>query len=216
MAVNRVAGLCICAGVAHGAMHIRRAEGGDSGRMANLVRRSFRGDVTWGDSPLVVAQVLQAQFSLYLNLRARLAGQPRKGDALFVATQDAWGDAILGCVDMRLICYDEVNSQCLPAVPATAAQRPHTFRMRPYLSNLSVHPRARRRGIATALVEHCEAQALHWGLDEIVLEVMEPNEAALSLYKKMGYAIEHCDEQGEMDVVADGASTHAQRLNFAS
>ena len=57
------------------------------------------------------------------------------------------------------------------------------------LSNLSVSPRARRRGVAMSLCREAERMAKEdWTFDEICLKVEEGNDAARSLYeKKLGY-----------------------------
>lgn len=56
-----------------------------------------------------------------------------------------------------------------------------------YLSNLAVHPRARRRYIGEALVRQAEQQAKEWGCRTIALHVDVTNSAAIDLYTKMGY-----------------------------
>ena len=57
----------------------------------------------------------------------------------------------------------------------------------PVLANLSVSPKARRRGIASKLAAKCEAVAKGWGYDEIALAVESTNEPAKRLYRKRGY-----------------------------
>jgi len=57
----------------------------------------------------------------------------------------------------------------------------------PVLANLSVSPKARRRGIASKLAARAEAVAKSWGYDEIALAVESANEPAKRLYRKRGY-----------------------------
>ena len=57
----------------------------------------------------------------------------------------------------------------------------------PVLANLSVSPKARRRGIAFKLAARAEAVAKSWGYDEIALAVESTNEPAKRLYRKRGY-----------------------------
>jgi ribosomal protein S18 acetylase RimI-like enzyme len=52
---------------------------------------------------------------------------------------------------------------------------------------LAVHPAARRRGVARALVEHCLADARRLGLTELVLSSMPEMTAAHTLYVSLGF-----------------------------
>tara|TARA_B110000971_G_scaffold60026_1_gene61323 strand:- start:98 stop:460 length:363 start_codon:yes stop_codon:yes gene_type:complete len=68
--------------------------------------------------------------------------------------------------------------------------------VRPYLSNLCVSPKFRRRGLGKQLCQLCEQIAAeNWNYDEIFLHVVEDEDspsAALKLYQHMGY--ERLDE----------------------
>lgn len=57
--------------------------------------------------------------------------------------------------------------------------------------NIAVHPDARRRGIARALMEEAELLAKERGIVFLSLEVRESNLAARSLYSSLGF-----EEQG--------------------
>ena len=57
------------------------------------------------------------------------------------------------------------------------------------IADIWVEPHARRRGIATALVRHCEHECKMRGADEVRLTVYALNEGALGLYKSLGYDI---------------------------
>ncbi|NEO82761.1 MAG: GNAT family N-acetyltransferase [Spirulina sp. SIO3F2] len=59
----------------------------------------------------------------------------------------------------------------------------------PYISNLAVHSRYRRRGIATQLLLRSEAQAIAWGFQDVYLHVLEHNHPAQSLYTSLGYQL---------------------------
>jgi len=54
--------------------------------------------------------------------------------------------------------------------------------------NLAVHPDFRRRGIAQALTDRLIEHAREAGIKRITLEVRPSNEAALSLYGKLGFS----------------------------
>jgi len=59
----------------------------------------------------------------------------------------------------------------------------------PYISDLAVRPGHRRRGLASRLVEACEARARARGHDAVYLKVEETNAAAQRMYEKLGYEI---------------------------
>lgn len=59
--------------------------------------------------------------------------------------------------------------------------------LRPYISNLVVDRRFRRRGFAKQLVQVCEDTAVSWGYRECFLHVDMEEKPALALYDKVGY-----------------------------
>ncbi len=56
-----------------------------------------------------------------------------------------------------------------------------------HLMNLTVAPQWRKRGIGSDLLRFCIEFCLHRGVTSLWLEVRESNEAAISLYQKMGF-----------------------------
>ncbi|KAG2452338.1 hypothetical protein HYH02_003362 [Chlamydomonas schloesseri] len=56
-----------------------------------------------------------------------------------------------------------------------------------YVSNMSVVPSHRRRGLARRLLQQCERVARLWGYESIWLHVKRSNTAAAALYASMGY-----------------------------
>ena len=56
-----------------------------------------------------------------------------------------------------------------------------------HIMNLAVHPERRRCGIGTSLLQFCFEQSLRRGAVLFLLEVRESNEAAINLYRKMGF-----------------------------
>ena len=63
-----------------------------------------------------------------------------------------------------------------------------TFRMRPtlFLEDIFVHPRARRLGIATALMERLRALAVERGCGRFEWMVLDWNAGAQALYARLG------------------------------
>ena len=58
------------------------------------------------------------------------------------------------------------------------------------ITNIATHPDFRRQGYGKAIVESLIKYAKYNGLDSISLEVRESNQAAISLYTKLGFKIE--------------------------
>jgi ribosomal-protein-alanine N-acetyltransferase len=54
---------------------------------------------------------------------------------------------------------------------------------------LDILPEARRSGLATRLMHECEKRMRAGGCEQVFLETAVNNEAALFLYKKLGYQI---------------------------
>jgi ribosomal protein S18 acetylase RimI-like enzyme len=62
---------------------------------------------------------------------------------------------------------------------------------RPYMSNLAVCPSWRNQGIAKALVAACEAiVGAEWKEASLHLKARQTNEAAIRMYKSLGYEIQ--------------------------
>ncbi|MBZ9558183.1 MULTISPECIES: ribosomal protein S18-alanine N-acetyltransferase [unclassified Modicisalibacter] len=58
------------------------------------------------------------------------------------------------------------------------------------LQAITVAPAARRRGIASRLLERVLARAAGWGSERLLLEVRESNLAARSLYAALGFGVD--------------------------
>jgi ribosomal-protein-alanine N-acetyltransferase len=58
-----------------------------------------------------------------------------------------------------------------------------------HIATLAVHPEFRRRGFARRLLHTALSVAYNEGAERSLLEVRAGNQAALSIYKKMGYEI---------------------------
>jgi [ribosomal protein S18]-alanine N-acetyltransferase len=59
-----------------------------------------------------------------------------------------------------------------------------------HINNLAVLPEERRRGVAAALLERILAEGRKLGAFRATLEVRRSNEAALALYKRLGFSVE--------------------------
>lgn len=57
----------------------------------------------------------------------------------------------------------------------------------PYVSSLAVREAERRRGVARALLTHCERAAHGWGHDELILDVGAANGGARAMYGRAGF-----------------------------
>ena len=60
-------------------------------------------------------------------------------------------------------------------------------RVRLFGTNLLVDARARRRGVATALLRALERLATEWDISETILSATPAHEASWALYRKLGY-----------------------------
>jgi ribosomal protein S18 acetylase RimI-like enzyme len=54
---------------------------------------------------------------------------------------------------------------------------------------MNAHPKAKRRGVGTALVEDAEERIRESGHDEVVLDVLEGNTPAQAFYRAMGFEL---------------------------
>ncbi len=56
-----------------------------------------------------------------------------------------------------------------------------------YVSDIAVYPQFRRQGVASALIKKASADAAVLGAQSISLEVRPSNEAAVKLYRSLGF-----------------------------
>ena len=57
------------------------------------------------------------------------------------------------------------------------------------IADVWVEPHARRKGVATAMIKHCEHECQMRGASEVRLSVYAMNEAGLGLYRSLGYEV---------------------------
>jgi ribosomal protein S18 acetylase RimI-like enzyme len=76
----------------------------------------------------------------------------------------------------------------------------------PYMCNVAVDDRHLRKGIATALIRHCESQVRQWHVESsgeipcrVYLKVRSNNQAAIRMYSKLDYYTHTTDTLRERD-----------------
>lgn len=84
----------------------------------------------------------------------------------------------------RVIGFAELDARSITTATT------HTLRPQPYMCNLATDHKWRRRGVAAALIQQCEAISVTWGRREMYLKVREGNAAAIALYEGLGYAVQ--------------------------
>jgi len=111
------------------------------------------------------------RLTTYLSLESTYPKTPWERHTLFVACHSKSG-MVLGLAEI-----DDRPSKVENATP------------RPYMYNVAVHPKFRRKGIAKALVLACEEMAMEWDKPEVYLKVRDLAEPAVNMYKSLGYQI---------------------------
>ncbi|WP_320073125.1 GNAT family N-acetyltransferase [Nostoc sp. MG11] len=147
---------------------IRAATSADLTGVAQIITESFHSQKgMWGWAfPLL-------RLGIYEDLRHRLA-LPTPNQVCLVAVDVTNGEAnnLVGTVELNVRFSD------------SWAQVGKSF---PYLSNLAVHPKYRRHGVASELLISCEKVSKDWGFQDLYLHVLENNYQARQLYFKLGY-----------------------------
>ena len=72
-----------------------------------------------------------------------------------------------------------------------------------YVNNIAVAPELRGRGLGRALLEFAEEQARAWKCHTMILEVRASNDAAVHLYKKIGFSVRGVRERYYEDTGED-------------
>lgn len=185
-----------CSGAA---WEVRLAQRRDAGAVARVMRTAFRGDYALADGPLVNAQLATMELSLRLQLGEQLARPDHAAEAVLVADDGSPG-GIVGCASVRLACFEDATGVKKGDSVQLAQLWPDQYTLLPYMSNLAIQPEARRRGLGRALVRGCEQQARAWGFSSLTMEVVCSNEAAIALYRRMGYMLHPCEEEVRLTV----------------
>ncbi len=99
-------------------------------------------------------------------------------------TRQRWREHVVGHREMLVALLDGQLAGCVGiSVRGGRFEVPGTLR----LLGLDVAPRFRRQGVGAALVRGVEDRARREGLPSVRLEVAVDNDAAISLYEKLGY-----------------------------
>ncbi|WP_353931312.1 GNAT family N-acetyltransferase [Okeanomitos corallinicola TIOX110] len=168
---------------------IRAATSADLPGIAQIITESFHSQKgLWG----LVFPLFR--LGIYEDLRYRLASMTSHQICLVAIDTTMHGNnQVLGTVEISLRFSDGwVNvRKCFP-----------------YLSNLAVHPKYRRHGLASSLLTSCERVCQNWGFEDLYLHVLENNHQARQLYFKMGYQAQKVESHW------DGFFFHTSRQIF--
>ncbi|MBD2503289.1 GNAT family N-acetyltransferase [Anabaena azotica FACHB-119] len=159
--------------VSHG-FYVRAATSADLTGISQIIAESFHSqNGFWGWAfPLL-------RLGIYEDFRHRLLS-PAPHHLCLVAVEitDKGTENLLGTVEIGVRFNDYWT------------QSGKSF---PYLSNLAVHAKYRRHGVASQLLLKCEQVSQEWGFQDLYLHVLENNYQARQLYFKLGYRVYEVD-----------------------
>eukprot|EP00619_Florenciella_sp_RCC1007_P011218 CAMPEP_0205906580 /NCGR_PEP_ID=MMETSP1325-20131115/2029_1 /ASSEMBLY_ACC=CAM_ASM_000708 /TAXON_ID=236786 /ORGANISM="Florenciella sp., Strain RCC1007" /LENGTH=247 /DNA_ID=CAMNT_0053272605 /DNA_START=84 /DNA_END=823 /DNA_ORIENTATION=- len=138
------------------------------------------------------------RWSVDKGFHARIGGDWDDRDhCVFVATDDS-DDDLVGLIEVSM---QPQTGATAPPFPVPAFLKRLSIRpLFPYISNLVIADKERRKGYAKRLVRACEQQARGWGYDRCYLHVDLNYPPAAALYEGMGYGIVK-DDPGWMKTV---------------
>jgi ribosomal protein S18 acetylase RimI-like enzyme len=146
----------------------------DLGRVSNILTYGFFSQgtnfFTYQLERLKTYLSIESMFAHQQNLAKR----DQQSIIMMVACRTTDGEVIGVCeIDNRL-----------------PQEKKQMLEYRPYMCNLAVDKKWRRKGIAKALVETCEEIVMtRWGAQKLYLKVREENNSAQLLYKSLGYSV---------------------------
>lgn len=169
---------------------LRRAKITDLQALTDLLTRSFHGQ---SNQPFWLQSILR--FSIQEDLRQRLKLSNTQ-QACWVAIRTP-SSQLQGQASVRpqLVGTVEIGQRSpltlgWPLNIETWLAPNQTFL---YISNLAIAQNFRRQGIAQKLLQRCEQAAITWKQPELYLHVLENNQPARNLYKRMGFGFERID-----------------------
>lgn len=136
---------------------VRPVEYTEAGRVTALAYREFVGPT-------------ESDLDAYLDRIADVAGRAQRTRVLISAE----GDSILGSVTLEMSERAEGEGDPLPEHEA-------------HVRMLGIHPGARRRGVARALMEACIEEARAAGKSLLTLNTTQRMKAAQAMYESMGF-----------------------------
>ena len=147
---------------------IREADFADLGSSARILTDGF-----YGDTNFITYNI--ERLNTFLSLESTF---PQPG-----SISGAVHSMLVACrqTDGKVLGFAEIDGR--PTKDENAAPRP-------YMCNLAVCPKWRRKGIAKALVNRSEDKAVQWGKSEMFLKVREANDDAINMYKSLGYEVQ--------------------------
>eukprot|EP00579_Thalassiosira_antarctica_P002676 CAMPEP_0201877044 /NCGR_PEP_ID=MMETSP0902-20130614/8557_1 /ASSEMBLY_ACC=CAM_ASM_000551 /TAXON_ID=420261 /ORGANISM="Thalassiosira antarctica, Strain CCMP982" /LENGTH=281 /DNA_ID=CAMNT_0048404411 /DNA_START=106 /DNA_END=951 /DNA_ORIENTATION=- len=167
----------------------------------------------WAQRAVIDAAARSDLFSRLAYYQKRLdenddAGGGVSSGAIFIAEKEENNCELVGFVDVGASLWvPEEGTFQLPmnddlkkrAAAIAAGNSSPQMMIRPYVSNLVVDNRMRRRGVGKSLMAACEAEVAGWISDDqnnnkacatnICLEVTSTNREALGFYRAAGYVI---------------------------
>jgi ribosomal protein S18 acetylase RimI-like enzyme len=161
---------------------VRSASVQDAPILADILTMGFYSNSgLWGlIYPLV-------RLGIYEDLRQRLRGNTPHYVCLAATIRTHYRRAGVGKWGPEQIAGTVEMSKRVPS-PWEGTKLPYL-----YISNLAVKPGFRRCGVASQLLLACDRVAWRWGFTDIYLHVLEENQSARSLYKKIGYQVAGMD-----------------------
>lgn len=157
----------------------------------------------WVQRAVIDATARSELFSRLAHYQKRLDGVVLSsgGGAVFVAEDEDNNCELVGFVDIGASLWDSEKSMFELPMNDSWKNDNSSRQLVPYVSNLVVDNRIRRRGVGKRLMSACEAEVSGW-IDQhndskstascatsISLEVTLTNRAALDFYRAMGYVI---------------------------
>ena len=138
----------------------------------------------------LVFQEIEHDLGMRMDRYIEAGTSPDRCCGVLLAAVDGEGN-LVGFVDLSLALYNKEAQEFLVAKgPGLSIPGPDFERL-PYISNLAVHPKFRRRGVGHKIMTeaHKWAAVIKGPASEIWLEVNESNRAAVELYTCMGYKV---------------------------
>lgn len=177
------------------AVTVRPVTEEDVDGLANLCTDALYFEADLKSDGLVVC--LQRQMILQQqrrNLARRIKFEGASECRFFVAEDSG---RICGCLDMAVHLFDNNASQFELTASAMPEGGDQLYRWCPYVASLAVSRVDRRSGIGRRLIQNAERWAWRSGYREVMLEVAQTNDGALSFYKQKGYTVLSTFDSGE-------------------